>query len=77
MPGKTAIAEAVAAIRIDIGKNTFHLIGLEQYWRDCYATEAVARPSRGLPRQHAAVPDRHGSLRRGTSSEPTTQGARP
>jgi transposase len=29
MPRKTAIVEAVATIGIDIGKNTFHLIGLD------------------------------------------------
>jgi hypothetical protein len=30
MPGKSAIPEAVATIGIDIGKNTFHLIGLDK-----------------------------------------------
>src|SRR6202050_5674656 len=30
MPRKTAIVEAVATIGIDIGKNTFHLIGLDK-----------------------------------------------
>ena len=30
MPGKTNRLEAVATIGIDIGKNTFHLIGLDR-----------------------------------------------
>jgi transposase len=30
MPRKTTIVEAVATIGIDIGKNTFHLIGLDK-----------------------------------------------
>jgi transposase len=30
MPGKTAISESIATIGIDIGKNTFHLIGLDR-----------------------------------------------
>ena len=30
MPRKTTNAEAVATIGIDIGKNTFHLIGLDR-----------------------------------------------
>jgi transposase len=30
MPGKTAIPESIATIGIDIGKNTFHLIGLDR-----------------------------------------------
>ena len=37
---------------------------------DCVATKVVARPGGNAARQHAAVPDRDGSLRRCTSSEP-------
>jgi hypothetical protein len=48
---------AVAVIGIDIGKNLFHVVGLDQ------------RGAIVLPSQFAAVPDRYGSLRRCASSQ--------
>jgi hypothetical protein len=64
---------AIAVIGIDIGKNSFHLVGhdargaivLRQKWSRGQV-EAAAR-------QPAAVPDRHGSLRRRTSLKPQTR----
>ena len=77
MSRKTTNLEAVATIGIDIGKNTFHLIGLDKKGRDRSPPEAVARPSWYSARQHAALPHRHGGVRRGASPEPATEGARP
>ncbi len=34
---------AIATIGIDLGKNTFHLIGLDQRWEHCFAVEDVAQ----------------------------------
>jgi hypothetical protein len=63
---------AIAVIGIDIGKNSFHVVGhdargaivLRQKW---------SWPSGSAARQYTALPDRHGSLRRRTSSEPQTR----
>ena len=60
---------AIAVIGIDIGKNSFHVVGhdargaivLRQKW------------SRGQVEARLALPDRHGSLRRRTSPEPQTR----
>src|SRR5262245_32500460 len=41
-------------------------------WRDRVASEVVLRRNRNTARQPAAVPDRHGGLRRRTPSEPQT-----
>src|SRR5262249_26547730 len=43
----------------------------------CPAAEVVAGPSRITAGQHAALPDRDGSLRRGTSSQSQAQGSWP
>src|SRR6267154_1828962 len=64
-----------AVIGIDIGKNSFHVVGhdargaivLRQKWS---RGQVEARPSGSAARQYAALPDRHGSLRRRTSPEP-------
>ena len=61
---------AIAIVGIDIGKNAFHVVGhdergaivLHQKWSRGQVSRTVC--------QHAAVPDRHGSLRRRASSEP-------
>ena len=44
--------------------------------RDCIASEMVAWPGRGPLSQYAAVPDRHGSLRRRASSQSQGHDAR-
>ena len=58
---------AIAVVGIDIGKNSFHIVGLG---RHCAASEVVAWPGGSTLCQHAAVPDRHGGLRRRASSQP-------
>ena len=54
---------AIAVVGIDIGKNSFHVVG-RMNWHDRAASEMVAWPGGGTICQHAAVPDRHGGLRR-------------
>jgi hypothetical protein len=54
---------AIAVIGIDIGKNSFHVVG-----HDAGGTivlrQSAAKWKRGSPISHLALPDRHGSLRR-------------
>ena len=64
---------AIAVIGIDIGKNSFHVVGHDRARCDRAASEVVAWPGGSAARQHAAVPDRHGGLRRGASSQPQAQ----
>jgi transposase len=45
---------AIAVIGIDIGKNSFHLAGLDER-----GAEVVTWPGGSALGQHAAVPDRH------------------
>ena len=58
-----------AAIGIDIGKNSFHIVGQNQAWRHRAAAEVVAWPAGGPTRQSAAVSDWHGGVRWGPSSQ--------
>ena len=53
---------AIAVIGIDIGKNSFHVVGHDGRHRA--AAKVVAWPSGSPARQCTALPDRHGSLRR-------------
>ena len=50
----------VVTMGIDIGKNSFDVIGLDRRRRDRAAQEVVTRPGRSAVRRNAAVPDRHG-----------------
>src|SRR5713101_8965102 len=59
---------AIAVIGIDIGKNSFHVVGLDDRSGNRAAAEMVTGPGGNTARQHAALPDRDGGLRRGTSS---------
>ena len=52
---------SIAVVGIDIGKNSFHLVGQDQRGA-ITAAEVVAWPGRNPARQSTAVPDRHGSL---------------
>ena len=64
---------AVAVISIDIGKNSFHIVGLD----DRGAIVLRQKWSRGqieAAGQYAAVPNRHGSLRWCASSQSETEG---
>ena len=67
------LESAIAVIGIDIGKNSFHVVGPRRAWCDRAATEVVSGPGRGPLCQYAAMPGRHGSLRRRASSQPQAQ----
>ena len=64
---------ATAVIGIDIGKNSFHVVGRDARGAIVLRQKVVAWPSGGAARQCTALPDRHGSLRRRTSPEPQTR----
>src|SRR5713101_5442707 len=66
---------AIAVIGIDIGKNSFHVVGLDDRSGNRAAAEMVTGPGGNTARQHAALPDRDGGLRRGTSSQSQAQGS--
>jgi hypothetical protein len=59
----------VTTMGIDIGKNSFHVVGLDQRGAIRAAAEVVTRPG-------AALPDWHGSPRWRTSPEPEAASAR-
>ena len=50
---------AIAVIGIDIGKNSFHVVGPRCARRHRAAAKVVAWPSGGAARQYTALPDRH------------------
>ena len=60
---------AIAVIGIDIGKNSFHVVGARWSWRNRAAAEVVAWSGRNTLCQYVPVPDRHGGLRRCASSQ--------
>jgi transposase len=76
MPGKTTNAEAVATIGIDIGKNTFHLIGLDSkgaiFLRQKLSRSQVEARLANMPPCLIGME----AVRPGTSPGPTTQSAR-
>ena len=49
---------AIAVIGIDIGKNSFHIVGHDHARCHRAAAEVVARPGGNAARQPTAVPDR-------------------
>ena len=51
----------VATMGIDIGKNAFHVIGLDARGAIVFEPEVVPRPARSAACQPVAVRDRHGS----------------
>jgi hypothetical protein len=53
--------ETITTIGIDVGKNTFHLVGLDKR-RNRSAAEGVPSSARTPARQYPALPDRHGGL---------------
>ena len=69
-----SLNSAIAVIGIDIGKNSFHVVGLD----DRGAIVLRQKWSRGQIEvrlaKHAALPDRHGSLRRCASSQSEAAG---
>src|ERR1700704_3816678 len=65
----------VATMGIDIGKNSLHVVGLDQRGAIA-ATEVVTPSDRSAAREHTSVPDRHGGMRWCASPEPQTSIAR-
>ena len=66
----------IAAIGIDIGKNWFHVVGLDG--RGAIALRQKWSRGRVEARlANTALPDRHGGLCRGASSQPPPQSAWP
>ena len=71
----TTAQSAIAVIGIDIGKNSFHVIGLDG--RGAFVLrQMVARPARGPFRQYVCVPDRLGILKAPTAGAWGTWGTR-
>jgi hypothetical protein len=68
---------AIAVIGIDVGKNSFHVVGHDRRGAIVLRSEVVARTGGNTGRQSAAVPYRHGGLRRRASSQPQAATARP
>jgi hypothetical protein len=62
----------IAVIGIDIGKNSFHVVGLDRRGSIVLRQKWSRGPSRNTARQPAAVSNWYGGLRRGASSEPQT-----
>jgi hypothetical protein len=60
--------KAIAVIGIDIGRNSFHVVGHDERG----AIVLRQKWSRGASTlfQHTSLPDRHGGMRRGASSQP-------
>jgi hypothetical protein len=61
---------AIAVIGIDIGKNSFHVVGYDARGAIVLRQKWVAWPSGSATCQPATVPDRDGGLRWRTSSQP-------
>ena len=66
---------AITVIGIDIGKNSFHVVGLDKRGAIALRQKWSRGQVETRARQHAAVPDRHGGLRRCASSQSQAQGA--
>jgi hypothetical protein len=60
---------AIAVIAIDIGKSSFHLVGHDKRGAIVLQQKWSLGQVEGAACQHTALPDRHGSLRRRTSSQ--------
>ncbi|MBB3020782.1 hypothetical protein FHR70_003870 [Microvirga lupini] len=54
--------EAIATIGIDLGKNIFHLIGMDARGK-ILLRRKIARAAAVLPGQRPGLPDRNGGLR--------------
>jgi hypothetical protein len=63
-----------AVIGIDIGKNSFHIIGQNQRGAIVASAEMDAWPGGGPTRQSAAMSDRHGGLCRRASPQSRVKG---
>ena len=57
------LSTAIAVIGIDIGKNSFHIVGLDARGAIVLRQKWSRRQVEALVCQHATVPDRHRGLR--------------
>ena len=62
------LKSVIAAIGIDIGKNSFHVVGLDGSGGSRASAEVVAWAGGSTPRQYGGLPDRHGGLSRGATA---------
>jgi hypothetical protein len=67
----------MAVIGIDIGKNSFHIVGPGSARQHRAAAEMVARPGGSAACQPTALPLRHGRVHWGASSQSQASGAWP
>jgi hypothetical protein len=65
----------IIVIGIDIGKNSFHVVGLDKRGAIVLRQKWSRGQVENTARQHSALPDRHGSLRRCASSQSQAQDA--
>jgi hypothetical protein len=68
--------DTVAVLGIDIGKNTFHLVGLNKRGAIVLRPKLSRRQLEARLANLPPLPDRHGSLRRRRSPQPAPRGAR-
>ena len=60
-----SMPSTIATIGIDIGKNTFHLVGLDQRGAIVLQLKVSRVQTRAAAREHFALSDWHGGLFRG------------
>ena len=77
MPHNTSRLEAVATIGIDIGKNTFHLVGLDRNGAIVLRQKLSRRQIEARLANTPPCLIGNGGVRWGASPEPATQGVRP
>jgi hypothetical protein len=65
----------IMVIGTDIGKNSFHVVGLDKRGAIVLQQKWSRGQVENTARQHSALPDRHGSLRRCASSQSQAQDA--
>jgi hypothetical protein len=68
---------AIAVIGIDIGKNSFHIVGHDHRGAIVLRQKWSRGPGRSTARQPATVLNRYGGLRRRASSQSQAPNARP
>ena len=69
--------EVIATIGIDLGKNTFHLIGMDARGKIVLRRKVCPRTAAILPSERPCLSDRPGGLYRSSSRRPTACCSRP
>jgi hypothetical protein len=72
---RSSASATIATLGIDLGKNTFHLVGQDQ--RGAIVLRIKLSRPQLTHGQHPTVPDRHGGLCRGSPHRPSAPGAGP